>query len=111
MTIISPLSAQFNRPRGRVIRMAWTTKTPPSHEFLAIACPEEEDGGFSVFALNYPGVISQGETLEEARSNIAEAFLAVLEARRKRGEEMQFSYNPVVEITENCSRFRVTVDA
>ncbi len=61
--------------------------------------------------MNYPGVISQAETLEEAKINIADAFLAMLEATRKRGEKMQFSYNPVVEITGNCNCFRVTVDA
>jgi predicted RNase H-like HicB family nuclease len=111
MTIISPLSnASEVSPRGQLIRLKWKQQNPPSHEFVAIACPEEE-GGFSIFALNYPGVVSQGETLDEAKANIAEAFLAVLEARRKRGEEMQFSYNPPVEVPKNCNRLRVIVDA
>jgi predicted RNase H-like HicB family nuclease len=109
MTILAPLKIE-RCPKGRVVECSWSR---PNHryEFNAIACPEEEDGGYSIFALNYPGVISQGENLEEARQNIADAFLAVLEARRDRGEEMEFSYNPVVDVTENCKHLRVTVDA
>jgi predicted RNase H-like HicB family nuclease len=74
-----------------------------------VICPEEE-GGFSVFALNYPGVISQGETFEEAKANITEAFLAVLESRRKHGEAMEFSESPTVDITPDSQRIRVTID-
>jgi len=79
------------------------------HEFEAVLCPEEE-GGFSVFALHYPGVISQGESLEEAKANIAEAFLAVLESRRKHGEPMEHSSRPVVDDTPDCLHIRVTID-
>jgi len=81
----------------------------PRHEFIAVACPEDE-GGFSVFAVNYPGVISQAESLDEARTNIGEAFLAVLESGRKHSEPMQFSHDPVVNVTPECQYIRVTVD-
>jgi predicted RNase H-like HicB family nuclease len=87
----------------------WTNTSPPPHEFAAIACPEEE-GGFSIFAANYPGVISQGDTLEEATANIAEAFLAVLDSRRRHGEAMEFSIRPVVDIPNNCVRLRIKID-
>ncbi len=112
MTIIAPLTNPIEPViRGIVVKVSFKSQNPPPHEFVAVACPEVEDGGFSVFALNYPGVVSQAETLEEAKANIADAFLAMLEATRKRGEKMQFSYNPVVEIPDNCNRFRVSVDA
>lgn len=42
-------------------------------ECRALVCPEEE-GGYSVHCMNLPGVISQGETLEEAIENISDAF-------------------------------------
>ena len=83
--------------------------TPPPHEFLAIACAEDE-GGFSVFAANVPGVISQGETIEEAKANISEAFLGMLQACRKRGEPLPYSYQPIVELTGDCQKFWVVVD-
>ncbi len=45
----------------------------------------EEDGGYSVSVPALPGAISQGDTLEEARENIREAALGILESRRKHG--------------------------
>ena len=78
-------------------------------EFQAAICPEEE-GGYSVVALHFPGVVSQGETIEEAKANIAEAFTAMLEARRKRGEDMQFSATPALDLSEDCQRVWITVD-
>lgn len=82
----------------------------PPHEILAAICAEEEDGGFSVFALNYPGVISQGETIEEAKANIAEAFLALFESRRKHGEGLKYSQQPVVDVSLDCQRVWIHID-
>jgi predicted RNase H-like HicB family nuclease len=45
-----------------------------------VALYPEEDGGFSIFCLNLPGVASQGDDEAEAIENIKEAFRgAVLE--------------------------------
>lgn len=106
----SPL-ATMNR-HAEVVSVKWQTQTPPAHEFSAIACPEAEDdgGGFSVFALHYPGVVSQGETIEEAKENIAEAFLAMLESARKHGRGMEYSSAPVIDYRPACIRFRIAVD-
>ncbi len=52
--------------------------------YTAVFHPEE-DGGYSVTVPALPGAISQGDTLEEARDNIREATLAMLESRRQRG--------------------------
>jgi predicted RNase H-like HicB family nuclease len=87
----------------------WKQFTPPPHEFLAVACREEE-GGFSVFAMRHPGIVSQGETIEEAKANIADAFSAMLEACNKLGEPLPFSDTPVVDLTGDCQQFWVTVD-
>ncbi len=94
-------------PRGEIVRLTWRQQIPPPHEFSAALCPEEE-GGYSVFALNYPGVISQGETVDEAKTNIAEAFLAMLESRRNHGEAMAFSHRPV-DVPKDCERTWISV--
>jgi predicted RNase H-like HicB family nuclease len=107
MTVLSPMSVK-TVVQGEIVRVKWSRQSPRAHEFVAIACPED-DGGYSVFALNYPGVISQGDTLDEARTNIAEAFSAMLEARRKRREEMAFS-QATIDVPPNASRLRVTVN-
>jgi len=39
----------------------------------AVLCPESE-GGFSIHAINLPGVVSQGETKDDALAAIEEAF-------------------------------------
>ncbi len=94
----------------RFVTVDWREyPAPQPREFEAVLCPEGE-GGFSVFALNYPGVISQGETEEEAEANIAEAFLALLESKEKHGEKMEFSQRPTVGRTAGCQAIRVIVD-
>jgi predicted RNase H-like HicB family nuclease len=44
-----------------------------------VPCPE---GGYAAFVEELPGANTQGETLEEARANLAEAVEMVLEANR-----------------------------
>jgi predicted RNase H-like HicB family nuclease len=110
MTVLSPISREAGvASGGKIVRIVWTQQSPPPHEFVAVACPED-GGGYSVFALNYPGVISQGDTLEEAELNIAEAFVAMLEARRKHHEEMLFSRGPALDIPVNAKRLRIKVN-
>ncbi len=108
-TIVLPKTEKNTPSRGSVVKMKWTIQNPPPHEFLAIICPEEE-GGFSIYAATIPGVISQGETEDEARQNIAEAFLAMLEACRKRGEPLPYSARPVIDVTPDCRRIWIALD-
>ena len=49
-------------------------------KFTVILEPEE-DGGYSVICPSVPGCVSQGESLDEALSNIREAIVLCLEAR------------------------------
>lgn len=95
--------------KGRLTKIQWRQQLPPQREFLAAVC-EEEDGGYSVFAVNIPGVVSQGESVDEAKVNIKEAFLAMLEACVKHGEPLPYSYRPVIEMGEGWQRFWITVD-
>ena len=43
--------------------------------------------GYAAFVEELPGANTQGETLEEARSNLAEAVQLVLDANRQLAEE------------------------
>ena len=41
------------------------------------------EGGYSAYVEEVPGAISEGETLEEARENLADALRLVLECNRE----------------------------
>ena len=43
---------------------------------------EEPEGGYSAYVEEIPGANSQGETLEEAKENLKEAVLLVLETNK-----------------------------
>ena len=45
---------------------------------------EQEEGGFTVEVPDLPGCISEGDTLEEAQKNIAEAIQLYLETLTER---------------------------
>lgn len=49
---------------------------------------EAEEGGYTVYVPALPGCISEGDTFEEAKKNIAEAITAYLESLAKDGEEI-----------------------
>ena len=48
---------------------------------------EAEDGGYIGYVAELPGANTQGETLEEARENLAEAIQLILEANREQFEK------------------------
>ena len=111
MTELMVMPNIARRQPGKIVSLTWQHfVSPPRHEFLAIACPDEEEGGFSVFAANIPGVVSQGETVEEATANISEAFIGMLEACRKRGQPLPYSDRPVIGMTSDCQKLWITVD-
>ena len=49
---------------------------------------EQEVGGYTVTVPSLPGCISEGDTFEEAKTNIAEAITAYLESLAKDGEKI-----------------------
>ena len=51
-----------------------------SSEFKLRIVLHPEEGGYWVEVPGFPGCVSEGDTKEEARSNIREAFLGMLEA-------------------------------
>jgi len=54
-------------------------------QFLAIACPDEEDGGYTIYAQNYPEVFSQGETIAERRPTSLKRLSEWFRPRRSSG--------------------------
>jgi len=52
---------------------------------VTVILEPEEDGGYSVHCPALSGCSSQGDTLEEALSNIQEAILGVLKVRQQEG--------------------------
>jgi predicted RNase H-like HicB family nuclease len=53
--------------------------------------------GYAAFVEELPGANTQGETLEEARTNLAEAVTMVLEANRQLAEEELRGQNVIRE--------------
>jgi predicted RNase H-like HicB family nuclease len=45
-----------------------------------------EEGGYIAFVEELPGANTQGETLEEARANLVDAVVLLLEANREAAE-------------------------
>lgn len=54
---------------------------PDPFSFTAVFV-EEPEGGYSAYIEEVPGVNTQGETLDEARENLQEALLMVLETNK-----------------------------
>ena len=55
-----------------------------------LICPEAE-GGFSAYAMQLPGVVSQGETEDETLANIAEAFREAILSYGEEGKGIPWS--------------------
>ena len=53
-----------------------------------VVLQQEGDGGFAVMVPSLPGCVSQGNTRDEAISNIREAIAVYLEDCRAAGEEI-----------------------
>ena len=50
--------------------------------------PDPEDGGYTATVLELPGVITEGDTLEEANTMLEEAMALWLEAELEQGHEI-----------------------
>ena len=62
---------------------------------LKIILEPSEEGGYTVYAPSLPGCISQGDTRDEALSNIREAIKLYLEP-----VEDDYAYREDVEVVE-----------
>ncbi len=72
-------------------------ESPEWHEFnentyqcRVLLCPEE-GGGYSAHALRLPGVVSQGESVQEALVNITDAFQGAISVYQEEGVEIPWT--------------------
>lgn len=66
---------------------------------LQVLVIKEEDGQFSSFAMNLPGVCGCGDTETEAIESVKQGFLLSLESYREDGENIPWT-------TPNPERYR-----
>lgn len=57
-------------------------------ERLTAVFEEAEEGGYIAYIEEMPGVNTQGETLDEAKANLEEAFRLVVDTQRMLQDEM-----------------------
>ena len=70
----------------------WRDVEPGTYE-CCVHITEEADG-FCIHMASLPGVVSQGDTKEEAIANIKEAFQGVVESYREDDEEIPWVQSP-----------------
>lgn len=68
-------------------------------ECRMLICPEKA-GGYSVHALGLPGVVSQGDTFDEAVANMTEAFQGAIAVYRESDQPIPWSDDAVLERPE-----------
>ena len=67
---------------------------------LTAVFEEAEEGGFIAFIEELPGVNTQGDTLEESKTNLLEALDIVLQTQRELSEKEQGSKRLIKETLE-----------
>jgi predicted RNase H-like HicB family nuclease len=72
----------------------------PTNTYTIALIPAPE-GGYTVTCLEIPGAVSQGETVEEARSMITEAIQLMLECNRdsERKELEPGAWEETIQVT------------
>jgi predicted RNase H-like HicB family nuclease len=74
-------------------KSSWRTPEKKTYRYKVYLL-EEEDGGHSVRAASLPGVASQGDTEQDALSNVVTAFEGAIASYKKHGEEIPWSKSP-----------------
>jgi antitoxin HicB len=59
-----------------------------SRKYTVLVHPDEEDGGFYTTVPAIPGVVGQGETVEEALEDVRASLSFTLESMLEDGEEI-----------------------
>jgi predicted RNase H-like HicB family nuclease len=70
---------------------------------------EDEQGGYSVHATRLPGVVSQGESIEEALDNIRDAFQAAVQVYLEGGQAIPWQ-TVKIERPAKCFERWILVD-
>ncbi len=80
-------------------RTEWKGANPPDFKGLgyavdAVLVPDTEDGGYTAYIAQLPGVHSQGDDAASAMLNIIEAFRAVIATYTKDGMDIPWRKPP-----------------
>ncbi len=73
------------------------------YHYTAVFEPAAE-GGYIVSVPALPGLVTEGETIEEARAMVKDAIRGYLESLLKHGEEI-----PIESGTANLERVEITI--
>lgn len=73
------------------------------YHYTAVFEPAEE-GGYIVSVPALPGLVTEGDTIEEARAMVKDAIRGYLESLLKNGEEI-----PVESGAANLERIEITI--
>lgn len=71
--------------------MAGSTKTPENYlkePYARVLTPDEEAGGYTAEILEFPGCVTEGDTADEALSNLEDAAAGWIEATLNSGREV-----------------------
>lgn len=86
----------------------WRKPDPVEYRCEIRLCPEPE-GGYSVYVPELPGVVSEGETAEEAVRNIAEALRGSLRTYRQERQPIPWRKD-AGPLQDDESRFWIAVN-
>lgn len=86
---------------------AWETLGENVFQCRVLLCPEDV-GGYSAIALRLPGVVSQGESVEDALKNVSEAFAAAVGVYLEEGGRIPWE-DVSVERSKGCLERRILV--
>ena len=92
-----------------VEQLQWSTTI--SGKKICRAWISKEEQGFSIVSTNLPGVCSQGDTMQQARDNIAVAFRAAIAVYSDEGLEVPWADASEVERPANSTEVWIAVDA
>ena len=88
----------------------WTPSDKERYECQAVLCPEE-GGGFSAHVANLPGAVTEGDSFDEALSNIREVFADLITTYREIGKEIPWGDKDLSFLPKECQRRWILVDA
>lgn len=85
--LIEESPATCGSSKGAFGNIHWKTIQDNVLECRVLLIPEQE-GGYSAHCIRLPGVVSEGESLDEAVQNISEAFREAIRCYRGAGESI-----------------------
>ena len=71
----------------------------------------EDEGGYSARVANLPGVVTEGDTIDEAICNLKDAFAGAIVTYMELGREIPWSQNPSGDWPSDCVRRWILIDA